>query len=41
MEDAGFWKADLIAMDFSIGIKRRGPCDLKHNMLDLTTELFI
>lgn len=42
MEDAGFWEADLIAMDFSIGIKRRGPCDLKRqSMLDLTAGLFI
>ena len=31
MEDAGFWEADLIAMDFSVGNKRRGPCDLQFN----------
>lgn len=32
MEDAGFWEADLIAVDFSIRNKRRRPCDLKDNV---------
>lgn len=41
MEDAGFWEADLIAVDFSIGNKRMRPCDLKQNVLDLSSGLFI
>lgn len=42
MENARFWEADLIAMDFSIGIKRWGPCDLKQqSMSHITAGLFI
>ncbi|TNN67191.1 hypothetical protein EYF80_022608 [Liparis tanakae] len=33
MGDAGFWEADLVAVDFSIGNKRRRPCYLKHKQL--------
>lgn len=42
MENAGLWEADLIAMDFSIGIKRWEPCDLKQqSMSRITAGLFI
>lgn len=35
MENAGFWEADLIAVDFSIRNKRRRPCDLKDKVARL------
>lgn len=39
--DPGLWEADLIAVDFSVGIKRTGPRDLKNNNMDSSGGLFI